>query len=58
MEQLPALGHSGARPREDVLAAYGTEAVIFTDMGHDVMLEPAWEDVAEHIDGWLVARGL
>ncbi|MCP9274078.1 alpha/beta hydrolase [Mycolicibacterium arenosum] len=38
-------------------AAYGTEAVMFP-MGHDVMLEPGWRDVAEHIDGWLVGRGL
>jgi pimeloyl-ACP methyl ester carboxylesterase len=39
-------------------AVYGAEAVIFPDMGHDMMLEPGWQAVAERIDGWLTARGL
>ena len=39
-------------------AAYGTDAVIFPAMGHDMMLEPDWHDVAERIDAWLTARGL
>jgi pimeloyl-ACP methyl ester carboxylesterase len=38
--------------------AYGTEAQIFPNMGHNMMLEPGWQAVAERIDGWLVARGL
>jgi alpha-beta hydrolase superfamily lysophospholipase len=38
--------------------AYRTEAEIFPDMGHDMMLEPGWEAVAERINGWLGKRGL
>jgi len=38
--------------------AYRTEAEIFPDMGHDMMLEPGWRAVAERIDGWLISRGL
>jgi pimeloyl-ACP methyl ester carboxylesterase len=38
--------------------AYRTEAKIFPGMGHDIMLEPGWETVAEHIDTWLSDRGL
>ena len=34
-------------------AVYGAEAEIFPGMGHDVMLEPGWQAVAERIDGWL-----
>lgn len=33
--------------------AFGTEAVIFPNMAHGMMLEPGWEDVATHIAGWL-----
>ena len=33
-------------------AAYGTTAVLF-DGAHDLMLEPVWPEVAEHIAGWL-----
>ena len=38
--------------------SYGTEADIFADMGHDMMLEPAWSTVADRIDAWLTAHGL
>lgn len=38
--------------------AYRTEAEFFPDMGHDMMLEPGWQAVAERIDGWLRAKGL
>lgn len=38
--------------------AYGTLAEIMLGMGHDMMLEPRWEAVAGHIDGWLSERGL
>jgi pimeloyl-ACP methyl ester carboxylesterase len=38
--------------------AYRTEPEFFTDMGHNMMQEPAWECVAERIDGWLRSRGL
>jgi pimeloyl-ACP methyl ester carboxylesterase len=33
--------------------AYGTEAEIFPDMAHDMMLEPKWQDVADRILNWL-----
>jgi pimeloyl-ACP methyl ester carboxylesterase len=39
-------------------AVYGTEADIFPDMGHDMMLEPGWQAVAERIDSWLGGQGL
>lgn len=29
--------------------AYGTEAIIFNDMAHDMMLEENWKDVADYI---------
>jgi hypothetical protein len=38
--------------------AYGTEAVVFHDMAHDMMLEPGWETVADRILAWLGERGL
>ena len=38
--------------------AYGTEAEFFPAMGHNMMLEPGWTDVAERIDGWLGTHGL
>ena len=39
-------------------AAYGTVAEIFPDMGHDMMIEPAWDAVAERIHTWLQKRAL
>jgi len=33
--------------------AYGTEAEIFSGMGHNMMLEPGWRDVAERMADWL-----
>ncbi|MCF8199291.1 MAG: lysophospholipase [Sulfuritalea sp.] len=36
--------------------AYNTEAEIFEDMAHDMMLEPAWQLVAERIIDWLKQR--
>jgi len=48
-------GHGVAR---DVARAYHTEAEYFADMGHDMMLEPGWETVAERIDSWLGDREL
>ncbi|MEZ0365436.1 alpha/beta hydrolase [Mycobacterium sp. pUA109] len=38
--------------------SYRTEAEIFPAMGHDMMLEPGWEAVAERIHAWLGSRGL
>ncbi len=37
--------------------AYRTEPEFFA-MGHNMMLEPGWPDVAQRIDAWLVARDL
>ena len=37
--------------------AYGTEAEIFPDMAHDMMLEPDWQRVADRILGWLQEHG-
>lgn len=37
-------------------AVYGAEAEIFPDIGHDMMLEPKWQAVAERIAGWLTAQ--
>ncbi len=38
--------------------AYRTEAEIFPDMAHDMMLEPKWQNVADRILSWLQERGL
>jgi pimeloyl-ACP methyl ester carboxylesterase len=38
--------------------AYGTEAEIFSAMGHNMMLEPGWQAVAERIIDWLTDRGM
>jgi len=38
--------------------AYGTEAVIFPNTAHDMMLEKDWQLVANKIMDWLEARGL
>lgn len=51
----------GAHTRKEVQAtarAYGTEAEFFPGMGHNMMLEPGWESVAERIHDWLGDRGL
>jgi non-heme chloroperoxidase len=37
---------------------YGVEAEIFHGMGHGLMLELGWRQVAERILGWLEAEGL
>jgi pimeloyl-ACP methyl ester carboxylesterase len=46
----------GSRGEGDVAAAarrYRVEAQLFPDMGHDMMLERGWVDVAERIRDWL-----
>jgi pimeloyl-ACP methyl ester carboxylesterase len=51
----------GAVMQDEVRAtarAYGTQAQFFPSMGHNMMLEAGWQDVAQRIDSWLVDRGL
>ena len=51
----------GAHTHHEVRAtarAYRTEAEFFPRMGHDMMLEPGWDAVAERIHTWLGAHGL
>ncbi len=51
----------GAVTQDEVRAtarAYGTQAQFFPSMGHNMMLEAGWGDVAQRIDSWLVDRGL
>jgi pimeloyl-ACP methyl ester carboxylesterase len=53
--------HDGAVARYEVVAtarAYRTDPVFFPGMGHNMMLEAGWEDVASTIDTWLTGRGL
>jgi pimeloyl-ACP methyl ester carboxylesterase len=38
--------------------AYRTEAEFFPGMGHNMMLEPGWADVAARIHAWLQTRDL
>jgi len=47
-------------PRETRITAraYGTEAVLVLDTGHNLMLEPSWQTTADHILSWLAERGL
>jgi len=39
-------------------SAYQTQTGFFPNMGHDMMLEPGWQAVAERIEDWLVGQGL
>ncbi|MGB0973151.1 MAG: alpha/beta hydrolase [Mycobacterium sp.] len=61
--QLLVLGaqDDGAVTQGEVRAtarAYGTKAEFFPQMGHNMMLEPGWQTVAERLDTWLRGRGL
>lgn len=38
--------------------AYNTEAEIFPNMGHNMMVEPGWEAVAQRIHAWLESLDL
>ena len=38
--------------------AYQTKCEFFPKMGHNMMLEPGWQAVAERIDGWLAGHNL
>ncbi|BBY27443.1 alpha/beta hydrolase [Mycolicibacterium sediminis] len=37
--------------------AYGSDAEVFPDMGHNMMLEPGLAAVAERIDTWVSGQG-
>lgn len=53
--------HDGFVSSVDVHAtarAYETEAEFFSAMGHNMMLEPGWADVADRIHAWLETRDL
>ncbi len=43
---------------EATARAYGTQPVMFPNMGHMMMLEDGWERVAERIIAWLIEKGL
>ncbi len=43
---------------EATARAYHTQAHIFDNMAHDMMLEAGWQDVADRITSWLEERGL
>lgn len=43
---------------EATARAYGTQAIMFPDMAHDLMLEPGWQQVADSIIAWLRERGI
>jgi pimeloyl-ACP methyl ester carboxylesterase len=39
-------------------AAYGTQAVLFPNIAHDMMLEPGWQAVADTLIAWLGQQGV
>ena len=43
---------------EATARAYQTQAAVFPDMAHDMMLEVGWQVVADRILGWLGEQGL
>jgi pimeloyl-ACP methyl ester carboxylesterase len=43
---------------EATARVYGTQAEIFPDMAHDIMLEAGWEKVAQRILEWINGKGL
>jgi len=43
---------------EETARYFETEATFFPGMGHAMMLEARWREVADHILKWLAARGL
>ena len=51
-------GHFNLKAFRATARAYNTVVETFPQMGHNMMLEPGWADVAERIDTWLTARGL
>jgi pimeloyl-ACP methyl ester carboxylesterase len=57
---LGAHDDGAVTPREVRATArtFRTQAEFFPDMGHNMMLESGWADVAERIHAWLGTRGL
>ena len=60
LEPLPVLvlaaqadGFLTAAEAERSARAYGTSAEYLQGMGHDLMLEPGWEEVADRIERWV-----
>jgi alpha-beta hydrolase superfamily lysophospholipase len=43
---------------EATARAYQTQAIVFADMAHDMMLDARWRTVADRILAWLTDRGL
>jgi pimeloyl-ACP methyl ester carboxylesterase len=61
--EAPMLVIAGGKDRlfsvaeeEATARAYGTEAVVFPAMAHNLMAEPGWQAVADRIIAWLVER--
>jgi len=48
----------GPRVARDIATAYRLEACYLPDMGHNMMLEPGWRDVADRICQWLATKNL
>jgi alpha-beta hydrolase superfamily lysophospholipase len=46
------------REVEMTARAYGTEAVFFQNMNHNMLYDHGWQDVANYIINWLNERGL
>ncbi|MCI4673445.1 hypothetical protein [Candidatus Mycolicibacterium alkanivorans] len=56
VEHRPVIPESMPFLQREVRAtarAYRTEAELFPDMAHDMMLEPGWAAAAERIHTWL-----
>jgi alpha-beta hydrolase superfamily lysophospholipase len=43
---------------EETAKAYNTQTTVFPGMAHDMMLEPGWQGVADHIRDWLNKQGV
>lgn len=46
-----------ASQTQHTASAYDTDAHIFPDIGHGMMLEAGWQATAEHIADWLIEQG-
>ena len=60
LQPLPVLvlaaeadGFLAAADAQHIARTYGTSAEYFQGMGHDLMLDQGWENVADRIDRWL-----